>query len=67
MPNNAKKIRQINKDDFFSLENFTEKIKFLLQYAILAPSTHNIQPWRFTIKEKSCLCFVDKIFYVERI
>ena len=27
-----------------------EKLKFLLRYAILAPSTHNSQPWLFHIR-----------------
>jgi nitroreductase len=27
-----------------------QKLKFLLHYAILAPSTHNTQPWRFRVK-----------------
>lgn len=31
-----------------------ETIKFLLQYAILAPSTHNTQPWLFKISNSSC-------------
>src|SRR5918994_1571443 len=28
----------------------TEQLKFLLNYAILAPSSHNTQPWLFKIK-----------------
>jgi nitroreductase len=29
-----------------------EKLKFLLQYAVLAPSSHNTQPWLFRIQCK---------------
>jgi len=36
------------------------KIKFLLQYAVLAPSTHNSQPWLFEIKGSSCLIYFDR-------
>ena len=38
-------IRTIDKGEFFKLKNPKEKKKFLLRYAILAPSTHNSQPW----------------------
>ena len=47
-------IRDIKGKDFFRLETNKEKIKFLLQYAVLAPSTHNSQPWLFKINEDSC-------------
>ncbi len=37
----------IDDAEFYELESFPEQIKFLLQYAILAPSSHNAQPWTF--------------------
>lgn len=46
-------LRKIDPKDFYRQVNETEKIKFLLKYAILAPSTHNTQPWLFRIKENS--------------
>jgi hypothetical protein len=54
------KVRNINSDDFYKLYRPEEKIKFLLQYAILAPSTHNSQPWLFKIKEGFCEVYYDK-------
>ncbi|GIW66753.1 MAG: hypothetical protein KatS3mg095_0651 [Candidatus Parcubacteria bacterium] len=47
-------LRNISEDDFFNLKNNRERIKFLLNYAVLAPSTHNSQPWLFKIKNNSC-------------
>jgi len=47
-------IRDINPSDFLNLFSPEKKIKFLLRYAILAPSTHNSQPWLFKIKDNSC-------------
>jgi len=38
---------QINEQDFPRGEDSTEKLKFLIRYAILAPSSHNTQPWKF--------------------
>ena len=32
---------------------FKEQAQYLLQYAILAPSTHNSQPWKFYVHENS--------------
>lgn len=36
-----------------------EKLRFLLGYAILAPSTFNTQPWRFRLKENELMVFAD--------
>lgn len=36
-----------------------EQLRFLLGYAILAPSGHNSQPWRFRIEDGSILLFAD--------
>ena len=49
----------INKEDFPAEGSLEEKIKFVLGYAILAPSTHNSQPWLFKIENDSCKIFYD--------
>ena len=36
-----------------------EQLKFLLQYAILAPSTKNTQPWGFSVGEDTIGIFAD--------
>lgn len=36
------------------------RIKHLLKYAILSPSTHNTQPWRFKLSNDSCQIYIDK-------
>src|ERR671910_1332744 len=36
-----------------------EQLKFLLQYAILAPSSKNTQPWRFSVGEDTIGIFAD--------
>ena len=41
--------RSISTIDFSSLETAQEKLRFLLAYAVLAPSSHNSQPWRFRL------------------
>jgi nitroreductase len=36
-----------------------QQLRFLLQYAILAPSTKNTQPWRFSVGEDTIGIFAD--------
>ncbi len=43
--------RNINLNEFAKLPNSEAKLKFLLRFAILAPSSHNTQPWLFKIKK----------------
>lgn len=48
------------------IENFPKEgdvysqIKFILQFAILAPSSHNSQPWRFNINDSKIEIFLDE-------
>ena len=56
-------VRDINSADFSSQKTPEDKIKFLLRYAVLAPSTHNSQPWLFKIQKDSCQIFVDRRIY----
>jgi hypothetical protein len=53
-----KNLRAINHQDFFQLKTQYDRIKFLLQYGVLAPSTHNSQPWLFKIQGSEC-----KVYY----
>lgn len=52
-------LRNINKDDFLEQTSDKEKIIFLLNYAVLAPSIYNSQPWLFKINENKCLILRD--------
>lgn len=36
------------------------KLKFCLNFAVLAPSSHNSQPWRFRIDERVCEVWADR-------
>lgn len=39
--------------------NLYDQLKFLINFAILAPSSHNSQPWKFKIENNSILVFPD--------
>lgn len=43
---------KISRGQFYRLKSERERLKFLLGYAILAPSTHNSQPWKFKLDGK---------------
>lgn len=42
---------ELHVDDFYKLNNQKDKLKFLIKFAVLAPSTHNSQPWQFDVGE----------------
>lgn len=41
----------INESDFPSKGKLEDKLKFLINYGVLAPSTHNTQPWLFEVSK----------------
>lgn len=50
----------VNEQDFPMQGSFAEQMRFALRYAILAPSSHNSQPWRFRIDDDSVLLIADR-------
>lgn len=50
----------INIDDFYKITDEKEKIKFLLNFAVLAPSSHNSQPWGFRVGNDSIEVFLEE-------
>ena len=51
---------EIKEEDFPVRGETKDKLEFLLRYAILAPSSHNSQPWKFSIKDNQISIFIDK-------
>lgn len=50
---------EVSLQDFPSALPIQEQLEFLLQYAVLAPSTKNTQPWRFSIGGNTVGVFAD--------
>lgn len=50
---------RVSDDDFWELKSRGEELEFLLQYAILAPSGHNTQPWAFKITDEGIKVYAD--------
>ncbi|MFA6518127.1 MAG: hypothetical protein WCV93_00550 [Candidatus Shapirobacteria bacterium] len=52
-------IWKIKEEKFPQKGKLEAKIKFLLNYAILAPSGHNSQPWKFKIEDNTLSVYAD--------
>ena len=60
-PEASQEAWNIKESDFPSNSSAEEeKLTFLLNYAILAPSSHNSQPWKFNVTKDEILVLADK-------
>jgi hypothetical protein len=50
----------ISESDFPASRSLADRLRFLSRYAILAPSSHNTQPWRFRIADDRIELFMDE-------
>lgn len=50
----------VSESDFPINSSPNEKLTFLLNYAILAPSVYNSQPWQFNVSEGEIQVFADE-------
>jgi len=50
---------KIDESEFEKLDSVKDKAKFLLGYAILAPSGHNTQPWKFSVTDDGVMVYAD--------
>lgn len=51
---------QVDDGQFPSDGSLTERLRFLVRYAVLAPSSHNTQPWKFRISADRLDLFMDQ-------
>ncbi|HJQ24258.1 MAG TPA: hypothetical protein VKA60_10115 [Blastocatellia bacterium] len=51
---------QVRETNFPHNRDEAQKLAFLLRYAVLAPSSHNTQPWKFAIGRNEIALFVNK-------
>ncbi len=51
---------KIDHKEFEKQNTGIERLRFLIRYAVLAPSSHNTQPWYFKISQNRISVFKDK-------
>jgi hypothetical protein len=49
----------VREADFPTSDNLSDQLKFLLKYAVLAPSGPNTQPWKFSINDDQVSLIAD--------
>ncbi|MEN9582760.1 MAG: hypothetical protein RL641_714 [Candidatus Parcubacteria bacterium] len=52
--------RKVQPSDFPTLGTIEDQIGFILNFAVIAPSTHNTQPWLFKLEGNICKIFIDR-------
>lgn len=55
----------VSAEDYPREGALNERITFLLRYAVLAPSSHNTQPWRFQVDARTVRIFADLSGWLE--
>ena len=50
----------IDESEFPVTSPMAERLRFLIRYALLAPSSHNTQPWQFRINDDRIDVFMDE-------
>jgi hypothetical protein len=50
---------KIDINAFDRLVSYSDKLKFLVKFAVLAPSSHNTQPWYFQISKNAISVYKD--------
>lgn len=51
---------KVSADDFPADGYASDQLEFLLAYAVLAPSNHNTQPWRFRVNASNVELLADR-------
>lgn len=52
--------RHIPEEDFPREGTPVEQFGFLMRYAVIAPSSHNTQPWKFAVKPDRVDVYIDE-------
>lgn len=60
MSNQGHNPRDVSPTGFPDGLSLQAQLRFLIQYAVLAPSTHNTQPWLFQVSGSSVFLYADR-------
>src|SRR6056297_1905070 len=51
---------QVDSSDYPAAGTDADKLRFLVRYAVLAPSSHNTQPWKFRVENQHLDVLADR-------
>ncbi|MEF8794185.1 Acg family FMN-binding oxidoreductase [Thiohalorhabdus sp.] len=51
---------RVRESDYPSAGTTEQRLRFFLRYAVLAPSAHNSQPWRFRVADGRAYLYADR-------
>jgi nitroreductase len=58
-------VWEIDADKFPTEAPLTQRARFLLRYAVLAPSSHNSQPWEFVVEDGKIEVHADEARWLD--
>jgi hypothetical protein len=61
----TKELWNLNEADYPADKTLNEKLTFLLNYAQLAPSSHNSQPWQFSVQDSEVHLYPDLKYWLK--
>lgn len=64
-PRTSTEAWDVKEGDFPVNGSNEERLQFLLSYAVLAPSSHNSQPWKFNVSGEEIRLYADKSKWLE--
>jgi len=59
-PDSSLEVWNVLESNYPSNSSSEERLTYLLNYAILAPSSYNSQPWKFNVSNEEVLVFADE-------
>jgi nitroreductase len=62
---NSDKPWEVRESEFPTGGDIEEKAEFLIRYAVLAPSSHNSQPWEFAVEDEEVRVYADESEWLE--
>ena len=61
----TRELWNLHEADYPTDKPLSEKLGFLLNYAQLAPSSHNSQPWQFSVQDTQVHLYPDLDYWLE--
>ena len=61
----TRELWELDAEDYPADKALSDKLAFLLNYAQLAPSSHNSQPWQFSVQDSEIHLYPDSNYWLK--